>query len=109
MYTSYAVKPDVSDETQANEDNVLEKGQYSVWQRGKSEFVLYGHEYVEYSCLQPAICTIGESKNRKIPAHIDCWHCSSRDMRLRVCYNLQESHSSRRCLEMSCHRDMTDL
>lgn len=42
LYTSYAVKPDVSDETQANEDNVLEKGQYSVWQKGKSAFVLYG-------------------------------------------------------------------
>lgn len=26
VYTSYAVKLDVSDETQANEDNVLEKG-----------------------------------------------------------------------------------
>lgn len=42
VYTSYAVKSDVSDEAQANEDNVLEKGQYSVWQKGKSEFVLYG-------------------------------------------------------------------
>ena len=42
VYTSYAVKLDVSDATQANEDNVLEKGQYSVWQKGKSEFVLYG-------------------------------------------------------------------
>ena len=30
VYTSYAVKVNVRDATQANEDNVLEKGQYNV-------------------------------------------------------------------------------